>query len=90
MVIILKRETNMQKFRHLYVGMDVCGVELYDDDYLYRLKLYCTKSYKGNNYEDIAESVDDMESEFIIRQAVLDTKAIRSIFLEEYTERKKE
>ena len=80
----------MKKFRHLYIGMDVCGVELFDDDYLPRLKVYCTKSYEGSNYEDIAESLDDMSSDFIIRQDVLDTKIYRSLFLEEYTERKKE
>jgi hypothetical protein len=73
----------VRKFRYLYVGMDVCGTDwVYDS--MYAIIKYCRNSYLGNNYVDIATSEDDMDSEFIIRQDVLDTPLIRSLLLREY------
>ena len=73
----------MKKFRHLYIGMDVCGTDS-DHDSMECLIRYCRKSFNDENYEDIAKSIDDMCSDFIIRQDVLDTPLVRSLLLEEY------
>lgn len=79
----------MRKFRERYLGMDVCGTDL-GYDWMDSITVYCRKSYEGNNYPDIANCLEELESDYIIRQAVLDTKLIRSLLLEEYTEGKKE
>ena len=79
----------MRKFREQYLGMDVCGTDL-GYDWMDSMTHYCKRSYEGNNYPDIATCLEELESDYIIRQAVLDTKLIRSLLLEEYTEGKKE
>lgn len=79
----------MRKFREQYIGKDSCGTDLHED-WMDCILHYCRQSYRNMNNADIARCVEEMQSDYIILQAVLDTKLIRALLLEEYTEGKKE
>lgn len=83
----------MKKYRQSYLGKDsfVSPIEDTIQEFLDRLETFSRLSYEGFNEELFVTEYDLMfyDDRYVL-QSVLDSRVIRSLLLEEYTEGKKE
>ena len=83
----------MRKFRHLYLGKDCYLLDrMFPEDFIPDCKKFCKISYANKNLPNYLHQFDieDIDILTVVLQDVLDTPLMRSLLLEEYTERKKE